>query len=170
MFSLTRFIFATGLRVGALYTQNKLLLTSIASNLGWAFVSSNIVQEMSAFVLEDQAFLDNYIPENQSRLRKSYQILEDGIAALNINMFQASAAIFCVVDLRSWLKTNTWEAEHELYVSLVKHGVVLTPGKDMHAPIPGYFRICYAWVLPDALQEFLKRLQIVSTYHALTTR
>ena len=38
-------------------------------------------------------------------------------------------------------------------------GVLLTPGEAMHAPEPGFFRLCFAWH-PDvrSLEEGLRRL------------
>jgi aspartate/methionine/tyrosine aminotransferase len=39
-------------------------------------------------------------------------------------------------------------------------GVLLTPGMYTLCPVPGYFRICYAFVNPVQLQEALDRITV----------
>ena len=156
---------ANGLRVGVLYTQNKALQQSIG-NLSFTFQASNLVQEMTAFVLKDEVFVESYISENKLRLKKSYDVLASALDILNVPSVKAQAAMFCFVDLRCLLKAPTFEAERELFDFLYSEaGIVLTPGRTCHCPIPGWFRICYAWVPLEALVEFAVRLRSLIQSH-----
>lgn len=39
--------------------------------------------------------------------------------------------------------------------------VILTPGKDCHAAEPGFFRLCFAWMKPEALPEAVRRIKLL---------
>jgi 1-aminocyclopropane-1-carboxylate synthase len=149
---------ASGLRLGALYTQNKLLLNAYA-NLGWTFTSSNWVQQALTFLLEDETFIDAYIAENKYRLRLSYNFLSNALSNMSINVIPADAALFCLIDLRHLLREMSWEAEDELQKNLVNFGIVFTPGSACHLPTPGYFRVCYAWLSMNSLSKFIDRMK-----------
>ena len=112
-------------------------------------------------MLNDQSYLNYYIQENQKRLNESYNELTFGLKNLSIPYIPASAGIFCVIDLRFLLKGNTWSAEDDLQVELVKLGIVFTPGKSFHFPEPGYFRICFAWVPKYSIYELIRRLSVL---------
>ena len=160
---------ANGLRVGVLYTQNKKLQQAIG-NLSFAFQASNFVQELTAFVLKDEVFVESYISQNKLRLKKSYDVLETALNILNVPMIKAQASMFCLINLRCLLKADTFDAERELYDLLHSEaGIVLTPGQTCHCPIPGWFRVCYAWVPLDALVEFTCRLRIFIQNHMNVT-
>ncbi len=63
---------------------------------------------------------------------------------------------------RQWLPEPTWEAELALWQRICDEArVILTPGKDCHAAEPGSFRLCFAWMPPDALPEAVRRLRRV---------
>ncbi len=110
-------------------------------------------------MLSDRAFLTSYVPENRRRLKKSFEILKSGLEALSLRVIPAVGAIFAFVDFRAHMSAPTWEAEADLRVLLLKEcGVIFSPGWACHAPVPGYFRVCYAWVEPEVLQVAIDRL------------
>ena len=58
-----------------------------------------------------------------------------------------------MLDLRSYLTEQTWEAEHELWLRILDEAKVnLTPGAACHVGEPGFIRLCYAG-LPTATME-----------------
>jgi len=54
-----------------------------------------------------------------------------------------------------------WEAERALWRAFVAAKVVLTPGEACHAPEPGFFRVCWAWMPREALPVAVSRLRAV---------
>jgi aspartate/methionine/tyrosine aminotransferase len=155
---------ASGLRVGVLYSQNKTLLSAFGG-IQMAFQVSNLVQEMMGHILQDSLFLDAYFAQNRLKLKYSYDILRSNLEPLGIKIISpAGASIFVFVDFRILLKEHTFEGEHVLFDLLCAHGVVLTPGESCHCQIPGFFRICFAWVNVTTLLEAIKRIkEIVQT-------
>jgi aspartate/methionine/tyrosine aminotransferase len=60
---------------------------------------------------------------------------------------------------RHLLDEPTFDSEWRVWNKLVdKHRVVLTPGATCHAPQPGFFRMCYAWVPVEALPAAVARI------------
>lgn len=71
-------------------------------------------------------------------------------------------ALLLFARCRRWLPEPTWEAELALWQRICNDAkVVLTPGKDCHAAEPGFFRLCFAWMPPEALPEAVRRLERV---------
>ena len=154
----------TGIRLGVLYTQNTALLQAM-SNVAKPFMASSMAQQFVGSILSDDAFVRQFIQQNKARLSKSYNKLKTGLEELGVSVISADGAIFCVVDLGFLLNgvdgEGTWQNEKELQSRLVQAGIVLTPGKSFHAPIPGYFRICYAFIQTDEIDELLLRLRTI---------
>jgi aspartate/methionine/tyrosine aminotransferase len=150
---------ASGLRVGVLYSQNKALLSAFSS-FQVAFQVSNIVQEMMSHILQDSLFIDAYFAQNRLKLKYSYDILRSNLEPLGIKIITpAGASIFVFVDFRILLKEHTFEGERILFDLLCAYGVVITPGESCHCQIPGFFRICFAYVNVTSLLEALRRIK-----------
>lgn len=167
MWGLSKDFGASGLRLGVLYTQNKQLLSSI-TNMNTAFQVSNLVQEMAAYVLQDRVFIDSYLYETKLRLKRSYDILRTHLEAMGIMVVTpAGAGIFCFADFRVLLTEQTFKGEEALFNEMADRGVILTPGKSCHCQIPGFFRVCFAWVSVKSLLEAIRRIKEISTTHPL---
>jgi 1-aminocyclopropane-1-carboxylate synthase len=120
---------------------------------------SNLAQEIVGHVLADRVFMDGFLKENRRQLYKSYSALCEGFEAIGLRVVPAVAGIFAFCDLRSLLTEQTFEAEHALFEALVARGVVFTPGHSCHCPVPGFFRVCYAYVPLDSLLEGVRRVK-----------
>jgi len=60
------------------------------------------------------------------------------------------------------LAEPSWEGELALWRRVCDEAkIILTPGRDCHAAQPGFFRLCFAWVPPEALPEAIHRLKKV---------
>lgn len=149
----------SGLRVGVLYSQNQALVTAVgASNT--AYQVSNVIQEILADTLADRAFLASFQARNSALIAQSYALLSAGLRRFGIPCYRAGAGIFLFADMRRLLKENTYEAERDLHLALVREiKWSLTPGGACHHPLPGFFRLCYCWVSSDAIEECLRRLE-----------
>jgi 1-aminocyclopropane-1-carboxylate synthase len=68
--------------------------------------------------------------------------------------------MFVWLDLRAHLgPAAEWEAERRLWRRLHDRcRVLLTPGEDCHAREPGFFRLCFAWMPPEALGVCVARM------------
>ena len=148
----------SGLRVGALYSRNQPLQQALMSLAGFSGISLH-TQHILSEVLADEEFTSNFVAHNQASLRDSYSVLSSALKAAGIPFVEAVAGMFVWVDLRQWLTEKSWEGEAVLWQRVCDEcKVILTPGKDCHAPEPGYFRVCFAWVQKEALEEAINRL------------
>jgi 1-aminocyclopropane-1-carboxylate synthase len=62
LWSFSKDLGSSGLRLGVMYTQNKELLKSMSS-ANDTFMVSNLMQEMAAGILFDRAWIDQYLKE-----------------------------------------------------------------------------------------------------------
>mmetsp|Transcript_25582 Transcript_25582/g.39327 ORF Transcript_25582/g.39327 Transcript_25582/m.39327 type:complete len:398 (+) Transcript_25582:323-1516(+) len=149
---------ASGFRVGVLYTQNSVLLESLA-NLNVFSGVSHPMQMITAELLTDDVFVDIFLEESRERLLKSYNICVRKLDEMVVPYIPAEAGLFVYVDFSSFLPSKTLEDEEKLANLMVDYvRVVLTPGESQRDPKPGMFRICYAWVNPDVLEIAMERL------------
>eukprot|EP01041_Mallomonas_annulata_P001430 gene1430-2748_t len=148
---------ASGLRMGALYTQNTALLSAY-SLCNISFQVSNYIQIAMSEILADEDFITDFFKENATRLENSYAILNNALISMNISFIHNSAAIFVFADFRSILRSQSWESEREMIANLAARGLSVTPGEACHAQEPGFVRICYAFITVEALEEALKRI------------
>ena len=154
---------ASGLRVGVLYSKNEQLLRAF-SGINMAFQVSNLIQQMTAHFLSDMVFIDHYLAVNRIRLKRSYDLVVSYLQPLGISIISpAGASIFCFADFRVLLRENNFEHERALFERLADSGVVLTPGESCHCQIPGFFRICFAWVPEATLVVALKRIEKIAS-------
>lgn len=150
---------ASGLRIGCLYSENRYLQEALNSLAPMSGVS-NYQQYIVADVLSDVQWTRQFIAHNSKELRLSYETLTKGLDGLGIQYVPAQAGIFIWVNLRKFLTEDSWEGEKRLWDKICTScKVILTPGESCHALEPGYFRICFAWIPPDALQMMLVRLK-----------
>ena len=77
----------------------------------------------------------------------------------SIPLLPAQAALFVWLDLRAWLKSNSWEGEFELWQKILNEGRVnITRGEACAAEEPGWFRMCCAHVDDCTLHVAIDRL------------
>jgi aspartate/methionine/tyrosine aminotransferase len=100
-------------------------------------------------LLQDRAFLLLYRAECRRRLSAAYQRLTHALMHLRIPFVPAQSGIFVFCDLSEFLPQGEeppFEREQALFETLVqRYGLAFTPGGACHCPLPGYFRICYAY-------------------------
>eukprot|EP00744_Colponema_vietnamica_P020628 GILI01029342.1.p1 GENE.GILI01029342.1~~GILI01029342.1.p1 ORF type:complete len:443 (+),score=113.41 GILI01029342.1:46-1374(+) len=158
----------SGFRIGVLYTENKALLKAL-DNVSYFCAVSNWHQQELALLLSDSEFVESYLAHNTLRLREAYQRVERMLLDLSIPFLPAHAGMFVWIDLRSWLsqeagspapESYTFGDESKLFRSLfAEERILFTPGESCHSAVPGFFRICFAAVLPEAVAAALQRLK-----------
>jgi len=117
------------------------------------------MQVITADMLTDDQFIDSFLDASCTRLRESYEICVRKLEEMVVPFIPAEAGPFVYVDFSSLLHSKTSEGEAELSDLIMKYArVVLTPGKSLHDPSPGMYRLCYAWVAPEVLEIAMERI------------
>ena len=147
--------------MGVLYTQNETVVSAFG-NMNIFSSVSHPIQAITANLLSDDAYVDEFLDKSSSLLMQSYNLVTDTLDAINIPFVSAEACIFVYCDFSSLLRENTFEGEDELSALLFDYAkLVLTPGKSQRDDRPGFFRICYAYVSREVLEIALSRLAMV---------
>ncbi|PQP93488.1 hypothetical protein Pyn_11187 [Prunus yedoensis var. nudiflora] len=98
--------------------------------------------------------------ENQKRLRKRRHMFVCGLKGAGIRCLKSNAGLFCWVDMRHLLKSNTFKAEKELWMKVVcEFGLNISPGSSCHCSEPGWFRMCFANMSEDTLEVAMQRVK-----------
>ncbi|XP_057449656.1 1-aminocyclopropane-1-carboxylate synthase 3-like [Lotus japonicus] len=160
VYSLSKDLGLPGFRVGAIYSENDTVVAAATKMSSFGLVSSQTQYLLSA-MLGDKKFTKNYISENQKRLKRRQRMLVSGLRKAGIGCLKTNnAGLFCWVDMRHLLRSNTFEAEMELWKKILyKVGLNISPGSSCHCTEPGWFRVCFANMSEDTLNLAMKRLK-----------
>ncbi|XP_021890496.1 1-aminocyclopropane-1-carboxylate synthase 9-like [Carica papaya] len=159
VYSLSKDLGLPGFRVGAIYSNDDMVVAAATKMSSFGLVSSQTQYLLSA-MLSDKKFTKNYIQENQKRLRQRQKKLVAGLENAGITCLKSNAGLFCWVDMRHLLTSNTFEAEMELWKKIVYDvRLNISPGSSCHCSEPGWFRVCFANMSEDTLKLSMKRLK-----------
>ncbi|PPD72197.1 hypothetical protein GOBAR_DD30900 [Gossypium barbadense] len=127
--------------------------------VGFGLVSSQ-TQYLLTNVLASKRFTSKYMKENQKRLKKRKEMLVSGLKKSGIECLKSNAGLFCWVDMRHLLSSNTLEAETKLWNQMVCDvGLNISPGSSFHCSEPGWFRVCFANMSRGTLQVAMRRIK-----------
>ncbi|KAI1010780.1 hypothetical protein LB503_005394 [Fusarium chuoi] len=159
---------ANGIRVGVIISQANPSLHAAIVAVGLYSSVSSISDHITANVLEDDAFVDSYLAENQRKLSTQYTRVVSWAVKNNIDYAPGvNAAFFLWVDLG-----KVYEARHPkietdditdlVMDKLIETRVFLASGKAFGSEKPGWFRIVFSH--PDeyldlGLQRVMEALQ-----------
>ncbi|VVB08364.1 unnamed protein product [Arabis nemorensis] len=159
VYSLSKDLGLPGFRVGAIYSNDKDVISAATKMSSFGLVSSQ-TQYLLSSLLSDKKFSKNYLRENQKRLKNRQRKLVSGLAAMGIRSLKSNAGLFCWVDMRHLLISKTFEAEKHLWKEIVYDVKLnISPGSSCHCEEPGWFRVCFANMSEDTLKLALKRLK-----------
>lgn len=148
----------SGLRSGVLLSENEAVLGAVQGLAYWAAVSGD-TQSMLAQLIEDEQWVDGFLEENRRRLGDAYTQVTAVLDEYGIRYLPADSGFFFLVDVRPMLDEVTWEAEHELWETLLQElNVNITPGSACHNGEPGFMRLVFSATPVDALVEGAHRL------------
>ncbi|XP_015064764.1 1-aminocyclopropane-1-carboxylate synthase 3-like [Solanum pennellii] len=148
-----------GFRVGAIYSNDDRVVSAATKMSSFGLVSSKTQYLLSA-LLSDKKFTKNYVSENQKRLKKRHEMLVGGLKQIGIRCLESNAGLFCWVDMRYLLSSNTFDGEMELWKKIVYEvGLNISPGSSCHCTEPGWFRACFANTSEDTLNIAIQRLK-----------
>ncbi|KAK1363674.1 1-aminocyclopropane-1-carboxylate synthase [Heracleum sosnowskyi] len=159
VYSLSKDLGLPGFRVGAIYSNDDMVVAAATKMSSFGLVSSQTQYLLSA-MLSDKEFTQNYIYENQKRLKKRHEMLVSGLQKAGISCLESNASLFCWVDMRHLLSSKSFDAEMELWKKIVyKVGLNISPGSSCHCVEPGWFRVCFANMSEDTLGVAMKRIK-----------
>ncbi|KAL3525565.1 hypothetical protein ACH5RR_013937 [Cinchona calisaya] len=159
VYSLSKDLGLPGFRVGAIYSNDKMVVATATKMSSFGLVSSQTQYLLSA-LLSDKKFSKNYIFENQKRLKKRHSMLVIGLENAGIKCLKSNAGLFCWVDMRHLLSSNSFDAEMELWKKIVYEvGLNISPGSSCHCSEPGWFRVCFANMSEDTLDLAMQRIK-----------
>lgn len=152
---------ANGLRLGCIITHNAAFREAMKSVAIYSYVSS-LSDHIVANILENNAWTDSYIKENQLRLSKSYSWCVEFLRQHEIPYTPgANAAFFLWMDLGAAYsrRHNVGDKDltEEVMQALLKQKLYLASGAIFGSETPGIFRIVFSHP-DDYLVEGLKRM------------
>ncbi|XP_015264128.1 PREDICTED: 1-aminocyclopropane-1-carboxylate synthase-like protein 1 [Gekko japonicus] len=147
-----------GVRVGILYTRNDEVRKAV-NKLAVFHACPGPVQHVLSQFLSDREWLDNvFFPTNRRRLKEARNILVDGLAEIGIPVFKSSGGLYIWADFRKFLKSQTFEAEMDLWWKLLQEKLLISPGKAFCCYEPGWFRLVFSDSV-DKIYLCIQRLQ-----------
>ncbi|KAH6824419.1 1-amino-cyclopropane-1-carboxylate synthase 8 [Perilla frutescens var. hirtella] len=159
VYSLSKDLGLPGFRVGAIYSNDEMVVAAATKMSSFGLISSQTQYLLSA-MLSDEKFAQNYVVENQKRLKNRHEMLVRGLKSAGISCLKSNAGLFCWVDMRHLLTSNTFEAEIELWKKIVYQvGLNISPGSSCHCVEPGWFRVCFANMSEDTLNLAIQRIK-----------
>ncbi|CAN1191370.1 1-aminocyclopropane-1-carboxylate synthase 8 [Linum perenne] len=159
VYSMSKDFGLPGFRVGAIYSNDELVVSTATKMSSFGLVSSQTQYLLSA-LLSDKKFTKNYVAESQRRLKQRQKSLRKGLQNAGISCLKSNAGLYCWVDMRHLLDENTFEAEIELWKKIVYDVKLnISPGSSCHCVEPGWFRVCFANMSEDTLELAMHRLK-----------
>ncbi|TXG52576.1 hypothetical protein EZV62_021745 [Acer yangbiense] len=159
VYSLSKDLGMPGFRIGMVYSNNQTVVSAATKMSSFGLISSQ-TQFLLANMLADTKFTSKYMKENRRRLKKRKEMLVSGLKTAGIKCLKSNAGLFCWVDMRKLLVSNTFEAEKELWKKIIfEVGLNISPGSSCHCTEPGWFRVCFANMSEETLQISIRRIK-----------
>ncbi|KAI7348862.1 PLP-dependent transferase [Hortaea werneckii] len=172
LYGLSKDFAAGGLRIGCLYTRNRPLWRAVSgmSQFSWIPVASEL---LACSLLEDDEWLEGFFARSRDKLAEGREVAGRVLEERGVPSYAgANAGFFLWVDLRAWLpppaaskdgeregkgKDEGKRREKVLVDRMIEKKVFLTPGMDMFAEEPGFFRLVFSQE-EDVVREGLRRV------------
>ncbi|KAI7156417.1 PLP-dependent transferase [Hortaea werneckii] len=173
LYGLSKDFAAGGLRIGCLYTRNRELWRAISamSQFSWIPVASEL---LASQLLEDDAWLEGFFARSREKLGEGNKLARALLEEKGVRFNEgANAGFFLWIDLRSWLPPASAASggeegeekrieegkkrEKVLVDRMLEKKVFLTPGMDMFAEEPGFFRLVFS-LEEEVVREGLRRV------------
>lgn len=159
VYSLSKDLGLPGFRVGAIYSNNNVVVSAATKMSSFGLISSQ-TQYLLSSLLSDKKFTLNYLTENKKRIQQRHNKLVAGLENSGIDCLRTNSGLFCWVDMRHLLASNTFEAEMDLWKKILfQVGLNVSPGASCHCQEPGWFRMCFANMSEETLKLAMDRLK-----------
>ena len=162
VYSLSKDLGLPGFRVGMIYSNNETVVSAATKMSSFGLISSQ-TQYLLSKILSDKKFTRNYLKENRKRLKTRREMIVAALRNAGIGCLKSNAGLFCWVDMRHLLSSNTFDAEMELWKRILREaGLNISPGASCHCSEPGWFRMCFANMSEDTLNLSMQRIKALA--------
>jgi aspartate/methionine/tyrosine aminotransferase len=157
----------SGLRVGALYSENPEIRLPLQKLNDLCSISSQtqlLVERMLSMASDDPkvSWTRRFLARSHERLRARGDAWEQCLDELGIPHLQATAGLFVWMDFSEFLPTEGTadERERALYLELLmEYGLLFTPGSSMKNERPGFFRCVFTAASDEEFDLGMERLR-----------
>jgi len=157
----------SGLRVGALYSENPEIRMPLQKLNDLCSISSQtqlLVESMLTTASGDPkvSWTRRFLSRNHERLRARGDAWEQCLDELGIPYLKATAGLFVWMDFSEFLPEDgtAEERERALYMELLKeYGLLFTPGRSMKNERPGFFRCVFTAASDEGFELGMERLR-----------
>ena len=130
----------SGFRVSVLMTHNKQLHAVLNELIHFCEIPAN-TQSFVANILSDKAFMTEHVALLQERVLAMRQLVEAAFTRMKIPFATGYAGFFSWLNLREYLKEDSYEGEQELYKFIYEHGnIIIAPGTKYCSNQFGWYR------------------------------
>ncbi|XP_032804894.2 1-aminocyclopropane-1-carboxylate synthase-like protein 1 [Petromyzon marinus] len=168
MWSLSKDFAASGLRVGVLYTENRDVIRALGK-VAYVHGVPGPLQYSVSQILRDREWIDRvFLPTNHERLRKAHRYMTDRLRAMGVPYLERASGLYVWADFRQFLQSDTFVAEKDMWIALIKSKVLISPGQAFYCPEPGWVRLVFAESMTrlklgmDRLESALPKLKLLT--------
>lgn len=172
VYSLSKDFAASGMRVGAVYTENEDIRMPLQKLNDLCQISSTqqVWTEQMMRRLSDkdnkdsELWTESFRRENHRRLAERCDVLQGCLDECKIPFLNPTAGLFLWMDLTEFLpkdsNMSSADKERQLYLELVhEFGLLLTPGWSMRNEEPGFFRCVFTAATQEEFDVSLVRFK-----------
>ena len=168
VYALSKDFALSGLRVGALYSENLEIRLPLQKLNDLCCISSQtqlLVERMMTSPSKDDPnvlWTELFLKENHQRLRARGDAWHACLDELNIPHLNSTAGLFVWMDFSEFLPSDGTDEKRErtLYLELLKeYGLLFTPGQSMKNERPGFFRCVYTAANDEEFELGMERLR-----------
>jgi len=179
VYALSKDFGLSGLRVGAVYTENPYIQMPLQKLNDLCQISSQTQVTVERMLTQqndddDEYWTDSFLKENCHRIQARCDQLQACLDDYGIPYLQADSGLFVWMDFSQFLppldparvvngkeeRESMEERERVLYLELMKeHALLFTPGMSMRNERPGFFRCVFTAASDDEFELGLKRIR-----------
>jgi aspartate/methionine/tyrosine aminotransferase len=167
VYALSKDFALSGLRVGALYSENPDIRLPLQKLNDLCSISSQtqlLVERMMTTASDDDptiSWTQQFLATNHERILARGDALHRCLDELKIPYLKATAGLFVWMDFSEFLPVDGTDEERErvVYLALLnEYGLLFTPGRSMKNEKPGFFRCVFTAASDEEFRLGLERL------------
>ncbi|XP_048828736.1 1-aminocyclopropane-1-carboxylate synthase-like protein 1 [Brienomyrus brachyistius] len=135
---------AAGIRVGVLYSENRDMIEALDQVASFHGVPGPSQHQVAQLLRDREWISQEFLPENRARLQAAHRCMTGELQNLRLPYLHRTAGFFVWVDMRKYLREQTFQAELALWRCFLRHKVVVSCGQSYQCSTPGWFRLVFS--------------------------